>query len=105
MLLIDRTNYKLYSLCELFEFMGRVAIQDLRYLSQHPLLLPNIVTFISKFIPELFQNEEFKGIGSIKNSNNNALNNVTGIETQFLNPSTEEVSQKVDSYFMELSKN
>lgn len=104
MLLIDRTNYKLYSLCELFEFMGRVAIQDLRYLSQHPLLLPNIVTFISKFIPELFQNEEFKGIGSIKNSNNNALNNVTGIETQFLNPSTEEVSQKVDSYFMELSK-
>ncbi|CAD6649243.1 HN1_G0023520.mRNA.1.CDS.1 [Saccharomyces cerevisiae] len=104
MLLIDRTNYKLYSLCELFEFMGRVAIQDLRYLSQHPLLLPNIVTFISKFIPELFQNEEFKGIGSIKNSNSNALNNVTGIETQFLNPSTEEVSQKVDSYFMELSK-
>ncbi|CAI4036803.1 hypothetical protein SMKI_16G1010 [Saccharomyces mikatae IFO 1815] len=104
MLLIDRTNYKLYSLCELFEFMGRVAIQDLRYLSQHPLLLPNIVTFISKFIPELFQNEEFKGIGSTKNLNSDTLNNVTGIENQFLNPSTEEVSQKFDSYFMELSK-
>ncbi|CAI4053368.1 transcription regulator GCR1 SKDI_16G1980 [Saccharomyces kudriavzevii IFO 1802] len=104
MLLIDRTNYKLYSLCELFEFMGRVAIQDLRYLSQHPLLLPNIVTFISKFIPELFQNQEFRGVGSIRDSNNDTLSKATEIENQFLNPSTEEVSQKVDSYFMELSK-
>lgn len=107
MLLIDRTNYKLYSLCELFEFMGRVAIQDLRYLSQHPLLLPNIVTFISKFIPELFQNGEFKGISSIRSLNNDgtdSLNNATGIENQFLNPSTEEMNQKVDSYFIELSK-
>lgn len=60
MLLIDRTNYKLFSLCELFEFIGKVIIQDLRYLSQHRMLLPNIVEFMTKFIPELFENEHFK---------------------------------------------
>lgn len=60
MLLIDRTNYKLFSLCELFEFMGKVVIQDLRFLSQHSMLLPNIVDFMTKFIPELFENEHFK---------------------------------------------
>ena len=61
MLLYDRTNYRLYSFCELFDFMARVIIQDLFYLKQHSLLLPNIVTYISKFIPDLLQQKEFRG--------------------------------------------
>lgn len=72
----DRTNYTLHSLCELFEFMGRIIIQDLRYLNQHALLLPNIVTFMSKFIPDLLNDNEFKGFdvsnnGIIQSGSNN----------------------------------
>lgn len=60
LLLIDRTNYKLNSFIELFEFFATTMIQDLRYLQNHPMLLPNIVSFVAKFIPDLFINEEFK---------------------------------------------
>lgn len=60
MLLIDRTNYKLNSFVELFEFLARTMIQDLKYLNQNPTLLPNIVSFVAKFIPDLFRNEQFK---------------------------------------------
>ncbi|QLL32581.1 hypothetical protein HG536_0D01030 [Torulaspora globosa] len=60
LLLIDRTNYKLNSFIELFEFFATTIIQDLRHLQNHPMLLPNIVSFVTKFIPDLFINEEFK---------------------------------------------
>lgn len=81
-LAVDRTNYILHSLCELFEFMGKIVIQDLRYLNQHALLLPNIVSFMGKFIPELLNDDEFKGFenannGNILISNNNNNNNNT----------------------------
>ncbi|CCD25097.1 transcription regulator GCR1 NDAI_0E02800 [Naumovozyma dairenensis CBS 421] len=80
MLQIDRTNYKLHSLCELFEFMGKVVIQDLRYLNQHSLLLPNILSFIAKFIPELFQMDQFKNIEAYNTTNNNMVNGNINIE-------------------------
>lgn len=60
MLLIDRTNYKLNSFVELFEFLAKTMIQDLKFLNQKPDLLPNIVSFVAKFIPDLFRNEQFK---------------------------------------------
>lgn len=87
-LVVDRTNYVLHSLCELFEFMGKIIIQDLRYLNQHALLLPNIVSFMGKFIPELLNDEEFKGFEDtgdnnifISNGNNsNKINNLINNE-------------------------
>lgn len=57
---IGRSNYKLNSLCELFEFMAKSIIQDLKILISNSTLLPNIVTFVTKFIPDLFVNEQFK---------------------------------------------
>ncbi|SMN21212.1 similar to Saccharomyces cerevisiae YPL075W GCR1 Transcriptional activator of genes involved in glycolysis [Maudiozyma saulgeensis] len=119
MLTVDRTNYKLHSLCELFEFMGKVLIQDLKHLTQSPLLLPNIVSFISKFIPDLFNQDEFqRGDISQQNENNllqnNAYNNslinsdlsMIGIgDANSGNGVTkEQVANLVDSHLTELSK-
>lgn len=50
-------DYQLHSLLELFEFIAKVLIQDLKYLSKNHNLLPNIVSFVIRFIPELFQSE------------------------------------------------
>lgn len=87
-LAVDRTNYILHSLCELFEFMGKIIIQDLRYLHQHALLLPNIVSFMDKFIPKLLSDEEFKGFEDTNsntlisngNSNSNNINHLINNE-------------------------
>lgn len=116
MLLIDRTNYKLFSLCELFEFMGKVIIQDLRYLSQHSMLLPKIVEFISKFIPELFENEQFKsssedefmmerqGSDFQPNSYDTNLQGISreGTQNGYINNSV--LEKMIESQFVSLSK-
>ncbi|KAL3233765.1 Glycolytic genes transcriptional activator GCR1 [Nakaseomyces bracarensis] len=93
MLLIDRTNYKLFSLCELFEFMGKVVIQDLRYLSQHSMLLPNIVEFMNKFIPELFENEQFKADTEVSAYNNIDAND--GMKAKNYDPDMEALSNAI----------
>lgn len=113
MLLYDRTNYRLYSFCELFSFMARVIIQDLFYLKQHSLLLPNIVTFISKFIPDLLQQEEFRGpnsadLGPCKEKTPNK--GKTDLQSSHISGLREDASfkdlvvQQVDSRFLELSR-
>ncbi|CDH15502.1 related to Glycolytic genes transcriptional activator GCR1 [Zygosaccharomyces bailii] len=66
--LVDRTNYKLHSFLELFEFMARAIVQDLKYLQLHPALLPNIVSFVAKFIPELFHSEKFLSMRTLGSS-------------------------------------
>ncbi|GAV48749.1 hypothetical protein ZYGR_0N01530 [Zygosaccharomyces rouxii] len=58
--IMDRSNYKLHSFLELFEFMARTIVQDLKYLQLNSGLLPNIVTFVAKFIPDLFQHPKFQ---------------------------------------------
>ncbi|EDO18629.1 hypothetical protein Kpol_1048p60 [Vanderwaltozyma polyspora DSM 70294] len=86
-LFVDRTNYKLNSICELFEFIGRTVVQDLKYLISNPSVLPNIVNFISKLLPNLFMNEHFKASNIInwndnifsENNNNNELANGNNI--------------------------
>ncbi|CCF58245.1 hypothetical protein KAFR_0E00910 [Kazachstania africana CBS 2517] len=112
-LLHDRTNYNLHSLCELFEFMGRIIIQDLKYLNEHALLLPNIVKFICQFIPDLFQRDEFKGVQVTDKIDNNAINPITNNmkianDTSNVNQNTGNDSypfaEKVESHFLELSK-
>ncbi|CCH59295.1 hypothetical protein TBLA_0B04590 [Henningerozyma blattae CBS 6284] len=77
--LLERSNYRLYSLYELFEFIAKSLIQDLKYLTKNPSLLPNIVTFVAKFVPDLFQHELFVNDKSTsKNiSNEPILNNST----------------------------
>ena len=118
-LTIDRTNYKLHSLCELFDFMAKVLIQDLKHLTENPVLLPNIMSFISKFIPDLFNQDEFQRGEELQqsensiiphNSYNNTLinsdlsmmgfseNNAASTVTK------EQVTQMVDSQLTELSK-
>ncbi|CCK67884.1 transcription regulator GCR1 KNAG_0A01950 [Huiozyma naganishii CBS 8797] len=126
--LIDRTNYKLHSLCELFEFMGRIIVQDLRYLNQHALLLPNIVSFMSKFIPDLFQNSNFRGVNSAGASVNNNIDSTANVPEdtgainpifnqrapdvpegsdpyiQMFNETNDKLNEKVDTRFSELSQ-
>lgn len=92
LLLIDRTNYKLNSFVELFEFFATTMIQDLRFLQNHPMLLPNIVSFVAKFIPDLFINEEFK---SHQVATNNTKNNDNDNNDMF---------NDNDSRFLELSR-
>lgn len=118
-LTVDRTNYKLHSLCELFDFMAKVLIQDLKYLTQNPVLLPNIVSFISKFIPDLFNQEEFQRNETLQqsdssiiphNSYNNTLINSDLSMMGFSENNSgatvtkEQVTQMVDSQLTELSK-
>ncbi|CEP61911.1 transcription regulator GCR1 LALA0_S04e03466g [Lachancea lanzarotensis] len=55
----DRTNYNLHTLCELFEYLARVLIQDLAYLSctnELPYLLSNVMGYV----PRLRKNFAFK---------------------------------------------
>lgn len=79
----DRTNYKLNSFLEVFEFMARTIIQDLKYLLMNPGLLPNIVTFVAKFIPDLFEHPRFKEV------------NFSG---------SDDDAEDKDSHFLQLSK-
>lgn len=118
MLTVDRTNYKLHSLFELFEFMAKIMIQDLKYLTQNSSLLPNIVSFIGKFIPDLFDQNEFKvedlthhSSNDIITSNmsmNSSLNNDMSIigfnESNNDNSTKDHVSQLVEEHFTDLSK-
>lgn len=119
MLTVDRTNYKLHSMYEVFEFMARVLIQDLKYLTENPSLLPNIVSFISKFIPDLFVQDEFQQTrseghseeGSTQhhiypsNSMNNDLSMIGFSDNNGQSSATKnQVSQLVESHFTELSK-
>lgn len=55
----DRTNYNLHSLCELFEYLARVLIQDLAFLScsnELPFLLSNTL----EYVPQLESSRSFK---------------------------------------------
>ncbi|KAG0665459.1 hypothetical protein C6P45_000456 [Maudiozyma exigua] len=116
---VDRTNYKLHSLCELFDFMAKVLIQDLKHLTQNPMLLPNIVSFISKFIPDLFIQEEFQRNEELQQTENGVMpqnsynNNLINSDLSMMgfsenNPGNtvtkEQVTQMVDSQLTELSK-
>lgn len=119
MLTVDRTNYKLHSMYEVFEFMARVLIQDLKYLTQNPSLLPNIVSFISKFIPDLFAQDEFQQINSSDQTSqrvtqhhiypNNTMNNDLSMigfsdNNGQSNTTKDQISHLVESHFTELSK-
>lgn len=120
MLLVDRTNYKLHSLCELFEFMGRIVIQDLRYLNHHALLLPNILSFIANFIPDLFQNHQFKAIDQFGttnittndvltssmriNDNRSFMNGINNENNNIPISNDYKIPQEIESRFLELSK-
>lgn len=120
-LMIDRTNYKLHSLCELFEFMAKIIIQDLKYLNQHALLLPNIVNYLANYVPNVFRSDEFKNMDEGNRSeivntslhNNNTLNsrtippsltttNTGGMLTQQHHPAVD--IQFMESNFLNLSK-
>ncbi|CCH62643.1 hypothetical protein TBLA_0H03610 [Henningerozyma blattae CBS 6284] len=50
-----RTNFKLYSFCNLFEFFGRVFIQDCTYLSRSPNIYGNLLHYVQSFFPQ-FEN-------------------------------------------------
>lgn len=113
MLFVDRTNYKLNSFVELFEFFASTIIQDLRYLHNHPDLLPNIVTFVAKFVPDLFNNEEFLmragGENAYRNNDNDSNDVLNDNDSRFLELSrrftTENIrlSQQITNLKSELS--
>ncbi|SCU84916.1 LADA_0D04610g1_1 [Lachancea dasiensis] len=56
---LDRTNYNLHSLCELFEYLARVLIQDLAYLSCTN-ELPSLLSNVLEYVPRLYTSMEFK---------------------------------------------
>ncbi|SCV03108.1 LAME_0H07778g1_1 [Lachancea meyersii CBS 8951] len=67
----DRTNYNLHSLCELFEYLARVLVQDLAYLSctnELPHLLSNVLGYVPRlegnFTFKQFRNEMHRMINS-----------------------------------------
>ncbi|CUS24466.1 LAQU0S16e02344g1_1 [Lachancea quebecensis] len=55
----DRTNYNLHSLCELFEFLARVLIQDMAFLSCTN-ELPSLLSNILEYVPKLESSSAFK---------------------------------------------
>ncbi|SCU94981.1 LANO_0E08878g1_1 [Lachancea nothofagi CBS 11611] len=58
----DRTNYNLHSLCELFEYLARVLVQDIAYLSctnELPYLLSNVMEYVPR-LDTLVSYKQFK---------------------------------------------
>lgn len=88
--IVDRSNYKLHSFLELFEFMARTIVQDLKFLQLHSELLPNIVTFVAKFIPDLFQHPKFHSAKPVFNDRRGSVGGRNGSDE--------------DSHFLQLSK-
>ncbi|GCE97510.1 hypothetical protein ZYGM_002760 [Zygosaccharomyces mellis] len=88
--IVDRSNYKLHSFLELFEFMARTIVQDLKFLQLHSQLLPNIVTFVAKFIPDLFQHPKFHNAKPVFSDRHGGVGGKNGSDE--------------DSHFLQLSK-
>ncbi|SCW03601.1 LAFE_0G14070g1_1 [Lachancea fermentati] len=91
----DRTNYNLHSLCELFEYLARVLIQDLAYLSCTD-TLPHLQSIVMEYVPKLYQCDAFK---QFKNNMQQRINSYSA-QSEW----SREVLSRVEDSFIEMSR-
>lgn len=111
LLLSNLTDYSLFCLCDLFEFLGVILIQGLILLSKAKVILPNILHLVNDLVPTLFANDFFisaqeKCTCQVKNNLSDELLNTFKVNKKRTSKQMDDARVNlIESQFLSLSKN